>query len=88
MYISEELTKQENKKAFRELVMKYHPDRGGDEIIMKRITSAADKGDSAFENFRDELLANDKDYDWRKDMEDDPYEKYEKASYKDYKENK
>lgn len=60
MKIYEELKKRENKKAFRELVMKYHPDRGGDEDVMKKLTNAADKGDKAFEDFRDELLGKKK----------------------------
>lgn len=57
MHLYEELKKQENKKSFRELVMKYHPDKkGGDEKIMKKLNDAADRGDRAFENFKDELL--------------------------------
>ena len=67
--ILEELKNKENKKKFRELVMKHHPDRGGDERIMKKLTAAADKGDYAFEQFRDELLGKKKPqdtYSWKK----------------------
>lgn len=56
MFLYEELEKSENKKSFRELVMKYHPDRkGGSEEMMKKLNDAADKGDAAFERFREEI---------------------------------
>jgi len=61
MNIFEELKKAENKKKFRELVMKYHPDKkSGDEVKMKALNNAADKGDSAFENFVNEILSGKK----------------------------
>lgn len=57
MNIFEELKKQENKKNFRELMSKHHPDKKGGSIeIAKKLNNAKDKGDEAFERFRDELL--------------------------------
>jgi len=66
--IVEELSKKDNKKKFRELVMKYHPDKGGDDKIMKRLNTAADDGDYAFEQLRDELVGKKKPkdtYSWK-----------------------
>ena len=45
----------ENKVRFRELVMKYHPDRGGDTEIAKRIINAKDS-DEAVESLYRELI--------------------------------
>ena len=45
----------ENKARFRELVMKYHPDRGGDTEIAKRIINAKDS-DEAVESLYRELI--------------------------------
>jgi len=57
MNINEELAKQDNKKIWRDLVRKYHPDnkKTGDEKIMKKINNAYEKGDEVFERLHDEL---------------------------------
>lgn len=52
--INESLKKEENRKKFRELVMKYHPDKGGDNSIMARI-NASKVSDEVFERLYNEL---------------------------------
>lgn len=50
--MNEALEKDDNKKLFRELVKKYHPDnKDGNEEIMKKLNKAKDDGDKAFEIF-------------------------------------
>lgn len=56
----EELRSQEAKKKFRELIMKYHPDKGGDEEITKKLNVAKDKGDYALWDLYDELTGKKK----------------------------
>lgn len=56
MRIFEELKDEENKKLYRKLSRKYHPDlKGGDENVMKKMNNAVDKGDAAFKAFYNEL---------------------------------
>jgi len=57
MKIFEELSDPQLKKQWRQLVMKYHPDKAktGDEEVMKKINNAYEEGDAAFEKFVFEL---------------------------------
>jgi len=58
MKLFEELIKPENKKKFRELVKKYHPDNKetGNEEISKKLNVAKGKGDATFEKVYSELI--------------------------------
>lgn len=53
MKINEELSDPKLKKKWREMVMKYHPDKAGEnsEEVMKKLNNAYEKGDAAFEKF-------------------------------------
>lgn len=46
----------ENKKKFRELARKYHPDVGGDEEIAKRINNAKESDERVEELYRELIL--------------------------------
>ena len=54
--MNEAITKEENKKRFRDLVKMYHPDNKltGDVEFMKKLNAAKDT-DESFESFFDEL---------------------------------
>ena len=57
MTILEELSKEDAKRKYRELVLKYHSDRSKDidDDIIKRINNAKDEGDDALNRIYDEL---------------------------------
>ena len=82
MVIEEELKDPKNKKKFRELVKKYHPDKGGeDEETIKRINHAK-RSDKDFEAFLKDFL-NDKKEESPK--EESPKEKPFKSKTKPYR---
>ena len=56
MTLQEMLNDPATKKMYRELAMKYHPDKGADANIMKKINRAKDSGDQAIRNLYNELL--------------------------------
>ena len=62
----------ENKIKFRELVKKYHPDRGGDTETAKRIINAKDS-DEAVESLYRELILGKTEQEKPKQTEQEPF---------------
>ena len=59
-YILTEELSAKNKKKFRELISKYHPDKGGDLETSKRVISAK-SSDKAVEDLYKELITGKKE---------------------------
>ena len=74
MTLQEMLATQEARNYYKELVKKYHPDKGGDVEKMKRINAAKDVGDEALRKIYRELNQKEKSkvYD---DTNDDYFKK-------------
>lgn len=79
MNIFEELTDKENKKKWRELVRKYHPDNKetGNEKIMKKVNNAYEKGDRVFERLVAELKGEKPPTDDYDKMDNEPFGGYD-----------